>query len=85
MDVLTLAASLAATCVGVGIAWGVLGNQIANIRRELEEAKRVKASTERVSGLEALILEKLSGMAEQIAGLRGEIHALRSERTNPGV
>jgi hypothetical protein len=64
--VVSLLASVAVTAVGVGIAWGVLAERVANLKEEV----KLKASLESVGHLDKR-LDEIKEMLAELLHRRG--------------
>lgn len=70
--IISLVLSVAVAVAGGGMAFGILHGKVTALRETVKALKDEKASIERINGIEALILQRLSGIEAKLAVMSGE-------------
>ena len=84
---LTILIAVGSGLAGGGVGWGVLTTRVGRLEKDTEKCATIEAVTalsRRVDDNHDGLKDSLSEIKDALRGVREEIHALRTERTNPG-
>lgn len=84
---LTIMIAVGSGLVGGGVGWGVLTTRVGRLEKDGEKCastEALAALSRRVDDNHDGVKESLSEIKETLRVMRDELHALRTERTNPG-